>query len=82
MMCSTDAYDTYIFICMRTTVNIDDELLAKARDYTGEKEKTKLLHLGLEALIQREIANRLAALGGTMPDLKVPPRRRSARNRT
>ena len=57
---------------MRTTVNIDDELLAKARDYTGEKEKTKLLHLGLEALIQREIANRLAALGGTMPDLKVP----------
>ncbi len=71
-----------IIVCMRTTVNIDDELLAKARDYTGEQEKTKLLHLGLEALIQREIANRLVALGGTMPNLKVPPRRRSARKRT
>ena len=43
-----------IIVCMRTTVNIDDELLAKARDYTGEQEKTKLLHLGLEALIQRD----------------------------
>ena len=63
---------------MRTTVNIDDELLAKARDYTGEKEKTKLLHLGLEALIQREVAKRLVALGGTMPDLEVPPRWRSS----
>ena len=61
---------------MRTTVNIDDELLAKARDYTGEQEKTKLLHLGLEALVQREVAKRLVALGGTMPNLKVPPRRR------
>jgi Arc/MetJ family transcription regulator len=65
-------------VCMRTTINIDDELLAKARDYTGEKEKTKLLHLGLEALIQREVAKRLVALGGTMPDLEVPPRRRSS----
>jgi len=63
---------------MRTTVNIDDELLAKARDYTGEREKTKLLHLGLEALIQREVGKRLVALGGTMPDLDVPPRRRSS----
>ena len=78
----THAYRVDIIVCMRTTVNIDDELLAKARDYTGEREKTKLLHLGLEALIQREIANRLVALGGTMPNLKVPPRRRSARKRT
>ena len=61
---------------MRTTVNIDDELLAKAREYTGEKEKTKLLHLGLQALIQDHVAKRLIALGGTMPDLQVPPRRR------
>ena len=81
-MCLTDAYRDSIIVCIRTTINIDDELLAKAQDYTGEKEKTKLLHLGLEALIQREIANRLAALGGTMRDLKVPPRRRSARKRT
>jgi Arc/MetJ family transcription regulator len=80
-MCLTDAYVEGIIICMRTTVNIDDELLAKARDYTGEKEKTKLLHLGLEALIQREVANRLVALGGTMPDLDVPPRRRSSAKR-
>jgi Arc/MetJ family transcription regulator len=80
-MCLTDAYVEGIIICMRTTVNINDELLAKARDYTGEKEKTKLLHLGLEALIQREVANRLAALGGTMPDLEVPPRRRSSAKR-
>ena len=64
---------------MRTTVNIDDELLAKARDYTGEQEKTKLLHLGLEALIQREVAKRLVSLGGTMPNLQVPPRRRLSR---
>jgi len=70
-----------IIVCIRTTVNIDDELLAKARDYTGEKEKTKLLHLGLEALIQREVAERLVALGGTMPDLEVPPRRRSGAKR-
>jgi Arc/MetJ family transcription regulator len=81
-MCLTDAYRDSIIVCIRTTININDELLAKARDYTGEKEKTKLLHLGLEALIQREIANRLAALGGTMPGLKVPPRRRSARKGT
>jgi Arc/MetJ family transcription regulator len=66
---------------MRTTVNIDDELLAKARDYSGEKEKTKLLHLGLEALIQREVAKRLVALGGSMPDLELPQRRRSSEKR-
>jgi Arc/MetJ family transcription regulator len=80
-MCLTDACLKYILVCMRTTVNIDDELLAKARDYTGEREKTKLLHLGLEALIQREVAKRLVALGGTMPDLEVPPRRRSSTKR-
>jgi Arc/MetJ family transcription regulator len=65
---------------MRTTINIDDEFLAKGRDYTGEQEKTKLLHLGLEALIQRGVAKRVVALGGTMPNLKVPPRRRLGRN--
>jgi Arc/MetJ family transcription regulator len=74
-----NAYGLCINVCMRTTVNIDDELLAKARDYTGEQEKTKLLHLGLEALIQREVAKRLVALGGTMPDLELPVRRRSSR---
>jgi Arc/MetJ family transcription regulator len=62
---------------MRTTLNIDDELLAKAREYTNIEEKTALVRAGLEALIAREAARRLAALGGTMPDLVVPPRRRS-----
>jgi Arc/MetJ family transcription regulator len=61
---------------MRTTLNIDDTLLAQAGEYTGETEKTALVRMGLEALIQREAARRLAALGGTMPDLTVPPRRR------
>ena len=78
-MCLTDAYRDSIIICMRTTINIDDELLAKARDYTGEKEKTKLLHLGLQALDSASMSRTdWLPLGGTMPDLKVPPRRRSA----
>lgn len=61
---------------MRTTLNIDDALLAEAGAYTGETEKTTLVRMGLEALIEREAARRLAALGGTMPKLDVPPRRR------
>jgi Arc/MetJ family transcription regulator len=62
---------------MRTTLNIDDELLARAREMTGEHEKTALVHKGLQALIEREAARRLAALGGSMPKLRVPPRRRA-----
>ncbi len=64
-------------ICMRTTLNIDEALLARAREYTGETEKTALVRMGLEALIQREAARRLAALGGAMPALRVPTRRRA-----
>jgi hypothetical protein len=60
-----------------TTLNIDDALLAKAGEYTGEIDKTALVRMGLEALIQREAAKRLAALGGAMPALQPPPRRRS-----
>ena len=60
---------------MRTTLNIDDSLLAQAGEYTGETEKTALVRMGLEALIQREVARRLAALAGTMPSLTVPARR-------
>ncbi len=63
---------------MRTTLNIDGALLDQARDYTGIQEKTALVRMGLEALVQREAARRLAALGGSMPKLNVPPRRRSA----
>jgi Arc/MetJ family transcription regulator len=74
--CLTRAYNLGITVCMRTTLNIDDSLLAQAGEYTGETEKTALVRMGLEALIQRESARRLAALGGTMPSLTVPPRRR------
>jgi Arc/MetJ family transcription regulator len=66
---------------MRTTLILDDALAAEAMRQTGVKEKTAVVHLGLEALIQRESARRLAALGGLMPRLDVPPRRRSARRR-
>ncbi len=61
---------------MRTTLIIEDSILAKASSLTGITEKTKLVHMGLEALIHRESARRLSALGGSMPDLTVPPRRR------
>jgi Arc/MetJ family transcription regulator len=61
---------------MRTTLNIEDELLARAAELTGITEKTSLVRLGLEALIARESAKRLAALGGTEKDLGKIPRRR------
>jgi len=64
---------------MRTTLNIDDELLEAAARLTGVKEKTALVRAGLEALVQREAARRLALLGGTQPDLKPIPRRRPPR---
>lgn len=63
---------------MRTTLNLDDELIDKARRLTGITEKTALVNAGLKELIARESARRLAALGGTMPGLKSIPRRRSA----
>ena len=62
---------------MRTTLNIDDDLIGRAGEYTGETEKTALVRMGLEALIEREAARRLAALGGKMPALKLPPRPRT-----
>ncbi len=61
---------------MRTTLNIDDEILDKASCLTGVKEKTALVRLGLEALIARESSKRLAKLGGTEKDLLPIPRRR------
>ncbi len=64
---------------MRTTLNIDDDLLQRAAQLTGEREKTALVRLGLEALIARESARRLAALGGSQPDLEPAPRRRTRR---
>lgn len=61
---------------MRTTLNIEDSLLDQAAKMTGVAEKTALVRLGLEALIARESARRLAALGGTEKELKTPARRR------
>jgi Arc/MetJ family transcription regulator len=61
---------------MRTTVTIDDELLEKARDYSGIKESSALIREALRQLVQREAARRLIALGGTEPDIVAPPRRR------
>jgi Arc/MetJ family transcription regulator len=73
-----DAYVLAIFICMRTTLILDDELVAEASRLTGVTEKTALVHAGLRALIAREAGRRLAALGGTEPDLEPIPRRRVA----
>jgi Arc/MetJ family transcription regulator len=61
---------------MRTTINIDDDLINKASVLTGINEKTTLVKLGLKALIAQESAKRLAKLGGTEKDLKTVPRRR------
>ena len=61
---------------MRTTLIIDDELLKKAQELTGLQEKTAVLHAGLQALITRESARRLAALGGSERTFKPVPRRR------
>ncbi len=63
---------------MRTTLNIDEHILKKASELTGVKEKTSLVRMGLEALIARESARRLADLGGTEKDLRPIPRRRLA----
>jgi Arc/MetJ family transcription regulator len=63
---------------MRTTLAIDDDLIRIAQEFTGVVEKTALVREALKALIERESARRLAALGGTMPALKKIPRRRPA----
>jgi len=61
---------------MRTTIALDDELLAKAQNYTGLKEKSALVNEALKQLVQREAGRRLALLGGSDPKAKAPPRRR------
>lgn len=78
--CLDDADRMRTIVCMRTTLNIDDSLLQQAREMTGESEKTKLIHLGLEALIQRGAAQRLAALGGTDRKATAGSRRRAAKS--
>ena len=62
---------------MRTTIALDDGLIAKAQAFTGLKEKSALVREALLALISRESAKRLIMLGGSEPTLKMPRRRRS-----
>jgi len=64
---------------MRTTLALDDELIRLAVEFTGMEEKTALVREALKALIERESARRLAALGGSMPGLKSIPRRRAVK---
>lgn len=61
---------------MRTTITLDDELLAEASAALGISERSVVLHEGLKLLVQREAARRLALLGGSAPDMVMPPRRR------
>lgn len=70
------AYELEAF--MRTTLNIEEKLIHKAREMTGIHEKTHLVRLGLEALIARESSKRLAKLGGTETKLRQIPRRRGS----
>jgi hypothetical protein len=62
---------------VRTTLNLDPKLLERAARLTGVVQKTALIHLGLEALVQRESARRLARLAGSMPALRPVRRRRT-----
>ena len=59
---------------MRTTINIDDKLLSRAEAYTGVKGKTKLVNMGLKALVKEAASRRLAALGGKAPEFAVQER--------
>jgi len=63
---------------MRTTIVLDDELLAKAQSLTNVQEKSSLVKEALKALIERESAKRLASLGGSEPQLEATPRRQTA----
>ena len=66
---------------MRTTIILDDALVERAREATGIREKAALVREGLQALIAREAARRLAALGGAEPRLRQVPRRRGSLRR-
>jgi Arc/MetJ family transcription regulator len=69
-------HESCILIHMRTTLNINDDLLKQAARLSGITEKTAIIHAGLEALVARESAKRLAALGGSEPRLRKIRRRR------
>lgn len=61
---------------MRTTVTIDDDLLASAMEYSGLTEKSAVIKVAMQAYVSREAARRLARLGGSQPDFELPPRKR------
>ena len=61
---------------MSTTIAIDDELFAKAREFAGVSEKSAVIRGALKAFVEREAARRLARMGGAEPNAKAPPRRR------
>ena len=62
---------------MRSTINLDDQLLERARALTGTKETAALVRQALETLVRVESGKRLIALGGSIPDAEAAPRRRS-----
>jgi hypothetical protein len=70
-----------ILLHMRTTLIIDENLFDRASKLTGIRQKTALIHAGLEALIAREAARRLVALGGAEPGARAVPRRRTGTQR-
>lgn len=69
-------YKLCVLICMRITINIDDDMLSKASRLTGIEEKTSLVRLGLQALIAQESSKRLSKMAGAEKKLRVIPRRR------
>jgi Arc/MetJ family transcription regulator len=71
----TVADDQCIIICMRTTLDIDEDLLKTALRLTGAATKTEVIELGLRALVEQAARRRLAALAGSVPGAKAPPRR-------
>ena len=75
----TIMHKSYIIMHMRTTLNIDDDLVKKATKLTGITEKTSLVRMGLEALIAKESARRLAKLGAPEPKLEPIRRRREGK---
>ena len=77
-----DMHRTGILMHMRTTLNIDDALLGRATELSGLREKTAVVRAGLEALVARESARRLAALGGTVRGVRSIPRRRPRTRRS
>ncbi len=78
----SDARNRHHMMCdkatMRTTINLDENLIEEARRITGTRERTALIHGGLRALIARESARRLDRLGGSDPRATAPRRRRAS----